>query len=177
MSILIRLASNSDIHGVVGVIKTVYDEFGFSWHPEGYHADLYDLDAFYSLEHSPFFVAESEGQILGTVALELFNPIPGERAKLGQHEDRVRILGSDCSLERLYVHPNGRRKGIGKALTNHVIQLAKQRGRTLMEIWSDKAFVDAHRLYERFGAKLVGERLCHDPDQSPEWGMAIPLTD
>jgi hypothetical protein len=42
-----------------------------------------------------------------------------------------------------------------------------------MELWSDKRFEDAHRLYQKLGARVVGERICHDPDQSPEWGLAI----
>jgi hypothetical protein len=44
-----------------------------------------------------------------------------------------------------------------------------------MEIWSDKKLLDGHRLYEKVGAVLVGERLCHDPDQSPEWGLVLDL--
>jgi hypothetical protein len=44
-----------------------------------------------------------------------------------------------------------------------------------MEIWSDKRFAEAHALYRSLGAKLVGERICHDPEQSPEWGFLLDL--
>jgi hypothetical protein len=45
-----------------------------------------------------------------------------------------------------------------------------------MEMWSDKRFEDAHRLYQKLGAEVVGERICHDPDQSPEWGLLLPVS-
>lgn len=44
-----------------------------------------------------------------------------------------------------------------------------------MEIWSDKRFVEAHRLYQRLGAFVVADRICSDPDNSPEWGLLLPL--
>jgi hypothetical protein len=46
-----------------------------------------------------------------------------------------------------------------------------------LKIWSDKRFADAHRLYERHGARVVGERVHDDPDQSHEWGLVLDLTD
>jgi putative acetyltransferase len=76
----------------------------------------------------------------------------------------------------MYVHPEARRQGIGAALIDQVVSTAKSENRAAMELWSDKRFVDAHRLYQRFGAKVVGQRICHDPDQSPEWGLMIDLT-
>jgi hypothetical protein len=44
-----------------------------------------------------------------------------------------------------------------------------------MELWSDKRFGPAHRLYGQFGAEVVGDRICDDPDKSPEWGLRIDL--
>jgi len=36
------LATNADVEGIVRVVKAVYDEYGFTWDAEEYHADLYD---------------------------------------------------------------------------------------------------------------------------------------
>ena len=69
----------------------------------------------------------------------------------------------------MYVHPKGRRRGIATAIMREIIGLEVGP----IEIWSDKRFVDAHRLYQRFGASVVGERICHDPDRAPEWGMIL----
>ncbi|HVT14474.1 MAG TPA: GNAT family N-acetyltransferase [Fimbriimonadaceae bacterium] len=174
MEFRIREATNADVEGIVGVVKAVYDEYGFTWDAEEYHADLYDPDEFYWRAGDQFFVAE-DGEIRGVIGLCFHDLIPGEPGGTAWHEDKVRAAGSDCSLERLYVHPEARRRGIGEALTREVIERAKREGKRAMELWSDKRFGDAHRLYGRFGAATIGERICHDPDQSPEWGLLIRL--
>jgi putative acetyltransferase len=171
----IRLARAEDTGGIVETIRAVYEEYGLTWEPGAYHADLYDLQGFYFDKGHLFWVAELEGRVVGTVALELFPALPGCVGETVMHGGRRRIAGADCSLERLYVHPEARRRGIGAALAQRTLEEAAAQGRRRMELWSDKRFIDAHRLYLRFGAKVVGERICHDPDQSPEWGLAIPI--
>jgi putative acetyltransferase len=176
MSLLIRRATNADIPEVVRVIKAVYDEFDFPWEAEGYHADLYDIEVAYDKTGDAFFIAEDHGVAVGTVAVEYFSTIPGSVGETIERDGYVRVAGADCSLERLYVVPEARRGGVGSAMIRYAMEEAKRHGGTVMELWSDKKFGDAHRLYGRFGAQVVGERLCDDPDQSPEWGLALPLT-
>jgi GNAT superfamily N-acetyltransferase len=172
----IRPARQDDSPEVVRVIKAVYDEYGFTWDAVEYHADLYDLQGHYLDHGCPFFVAEMEpGKLAGTAALELFPAIPGEPSTLTMQRDRVRIAGTDCSMERLYVDPEIRRLGIGRALANQLVISAQENKRHLMEIWSDKRFDKAHALYQSMGAKVVGDRICHDPDQSPEWGLSLEI--
>ena len=173
----IRLARPSDSPEVVRVIKAVYDEYGFTWDAEEYHADLYDLQGHYLDHGCPFFVAELDsGELAGTAALEVFPTLPGLVGQLEMHEGRVRIGGADCSMERLYVDPGTRRLGIGRALTQQLIEAARARDLRHMEIWSDKRFDKAHILYKSFGARVVGDRICHDPDQSPEWGLVLEIS-
>jgi putative acetyltransferase len=172
----IRVARPDDSPEVVRVIKAVYDEYGFTWDAEEYHADLYDLKGHYIDHGCPFFVAElAPGRLGGTAALEVFPALPGETGTLVMFDDRVRIGGCDCSMERLYVDPETRRSGMGRALTQQLIAAAVERGLRHMEIWSDKRFDKAHALYKSFGARVVGDRICHDPDQSPEWGLILDL--
>ncbi len=172
----IRLARPSDSPSVVRVIKAVYDEYGFTWDAEEYHADLYDLQGHYLDHGCPFFVAElSSDELVATAALEIFPKLPGEVGQLVMHGGRVRIGGADCSMERLYVDPQTRRLGIGRALTQKLIDAARERDLHSMEIWSDKRFDKAHALYKSFGARVVGDRICDDPDQSPEWGLLLEI--
>lgn len=171
----IRRASQRDVAAVVHVIKAVYDEYGFTWDPEEYHSDLYDLDGYYLKNNWPFWICEVEGQPAGTVALETFPKVEGIYGQTVSVNGTVRVAGADCELNRLYVHPSARKQGIGELLVNLTIAEALRRGCQAMELWSDKRFGDAHRLYGRFRAEVVGERICDDPDVSPEWGLLIRL--
>ena len=139
-------------------MRTVYEEHGFTWDESGYHGDLDDVVGSFEA----FWVAEEDGArgVVGCAGLRL-----GE----------VVLPGSDCSLERLYVTPAARGGGVGTALVAAVVDEARRRGCTQLEIWSDRRFEDAHRLYHRLGACLVSERVAADPDRSPEWGFVIRL--
>ncbi len=146
----IRRAVASDSFAAAAIVRAVYEEFGFTWDEAGYHADLRDVEASYAA----FFLAESDGRVLGTAGLT-----------------------GHGSLERLYVLSEARGSGAGSALLNAVVAEARRRGHAQLEIWSDKRFTDAHRLYQRHGARVVGERVHDDPDDSHEWGLVLDLTD
>lgn len=175
MSFAVRPARTGDEPGVVAVVRACFEQYGFTWEEEGYCADLYDLAAGYFDAGDLFWVAESAGSVVGTAGLEFFARLPGEPGTLVEVRGKRRVAGADCSLERWYVHPDYRRIGVGGALFATVRAEAERRGRSLMEIWSDKHLLDAHRAYGRYGANLVGDRILDDPDESPEWGFALEL--
>ncbi len=170
----IRLATRQDEPAIQRVIRTVYEEYGWPWFPDGYHQDLYDIDKGYFDKGGYFWVGELHTEVIATTALEVFPSFPGIGGVV-MVDGAWRGAGCDCSLERLYMLKQGRGKGFGAALLRHTAEYAKAIGCRRMEIWSDKKLLDGHKLYERAGAKPIGERLCHDPDQSPEWGLIIDL--
>ncbi len=172
----IQLATAADSAHAVEVVKEVYDEYGFGWFPDTYHADLYDLDSYYLKRGFPFWIAFSASQKpLGTVSLEWIDPpIPAGNG-IQMVDGYERAAGADCALNRLYVSPQTRRMGIGEALVKTVISFAQASGKKKLELWSDKRFEKAHKLYEKLGAKVIGDRICHDPEQSPEWGLLLEL--
>jgi GNAT superfamily N-acetyltransferase len=155
----VRPATAADRDAIAAVVRGVYDEYGFTFDEDGYHADLRDVEGSFD----GFWVAEEDGAVIGTAGLDLSD------ARVGCLEL------CDCSLERLYVRGAERGKGAGSALLRTVLEEARTAGRRRLAIWSDKRFADAHRLYERFGAELVAERVCDDPDESPEWGLVVEL--
>ena len=171
--ITIRRATAADAEGARATIRAVYDEYGFPWYPEGYHLDLYEFEAHYIEPEIPFWVAEMDGVIRGTAALMPHPYLPGEGVVTA--EGVRRVGGTDSSLERVYVHPDARRRGIARRLNEAAIAHARGLGGRGIEIWSDKEFAAAHALYRALGAVEVGERLCHDPQQSPEWGFRLDL--
>ena len=176
MSVSLRPATAADVEHVVSVVRAVYVEYAFTWDPTGYHADLYDLQQHYFDRGHPFWVAQqNEGPVVGTIALECFDALPGAPGTSLEISNTVRLAGCDCALERLYVHPQARRQGVGGMLVQAVLDEARRRGRRHLEIWSDQRFLDAHRLYGKFGAVPIAARICHDPDESPEWGLLIRL--
>lgn len=166
--IWLRPADREDADAVVSVVHEVYEEYAFTWEADGYHRDLYEVPDSYP---DGFWVAGREGEILGCVGLTMHERVPGEP---GQAIDR-RICATDAELNRLYVKPAGRKGGLGRWLCEAVMAEARFQGATALELWSDKRFVDAHRLYERLGSIVVGERICDDPDEAPEWGLYLPL--
>lgn len=176
MEFRIRAARGSDSAAAAAVVESVFHEYGFTWEADGYCADLYDLENHY-LKEGAFWVAETETGILATCGLEVFDRLPDSEEGLIRHGGKVRVAGADCSLERLYVHPDARRLGLGGALLDTAIAEARQRGRSRMEIWSDVLLTKAHAMYERWGAVRLGQRLCDDPDNSLEWGMKLDLVD
>lgn len=184
MSVLVRRALGADSAEAAAVVETVFREYGFTWEAEGYCADLYDLEAHYLHENGAFWVAElSEpvgnfpaGQIVGTGGLEVFSALPDSASGLIEMAGKVRAAGADCSLERLYVRPEVRRMGVGRALLAATVEEARKRGCQRMEIWSDVLLTMAHAMYERFGAERLGQRRLDDPDNSLEWGMRLELT-
>ena len=161
--------------GTIETIRAVYDEYGFTWEPHGYHADLYDVRGQYLAQGHRFWVFVEGERVLGTAALETYPMIPGVAGEAVWAGGKVRVAATDGSVERLYVHPDARRRGVARGLMEVVAAVARREGRTALEVWSDKRFEAAHRLYEGLGATVVGERICDDPDVSPEWGLILPL--
>ncbi len=168
----IRPFRTGDEEGIVSTVREVFDEYGFSWDEKGYCSDLYDPTSNYLNLGGAFWVAESnEGRIVGCVAYlphGFLGGVPGESVLV---DGKVRAAATDCSLERLYLRPKARGYNLGQRLSETVRLKATESCKTAIELWSDKKLEHAHRLYERLGAIRIGDRICDDPDESPEWGF------
>jgi GNAT superfamily N-acetyltransferase len=66
--------------------------------------------------------------------------------------------GPVALLDELYVVPSLRSRGIGSAIVDHLLRLARERGVDVIEINVDEGDVDAQRFYERHGFSVT------DPD-------------
>ena len=135
------------------VVKAVFDEYGFPFDENGYDDDLLHPDAHYDGHTGWFAVAEdAAGRVIGTVGVS----------------DEG---GGRFELHRLYVLAEGRRAGAGSALVAWAVAMAEAHGGRLMELYSDIAFEDAHRLYRRHGFRNHRFRYAPDPWASREWGF------
>jgi GNAT superfamily N-acetyltransferase len=172
---ILRPATGTDSTAVAAVVEAVYGEYGFVWEPEGCQADLYDLGAHYLDRGHLVWVVADGTAVQGVIGLKLFEPVPGQAGSAVDFEGAVRLAGCDAALARLYVHPRARHRGAGTDLLRTALGAARQRGRGAVEIWSDKRLEQAHRLYKRFGARPVADRLIFDPDPCEEWGLVVDL--
>ncbi len=171
---IVRPYEDRDQDAVVDAVRTVFEEYGFIWEPEGYNSDLFEVPVQYQHKDAGFWVGEVDGEVVGCGGVLFFPAIPGSLGELTD-EEYPRVCGADCEVVRVYVHPKGRRKGVGTALFEQVINESRARGCKVMEIWSDRLLLDAHRMYERYGAVKVGTRICPPPDKTPEFGMYLVL--
>ena len=66
-----------------------------------------------------------------------------------------------CELERLYVRPSARERGLGEALTRACIDAAKKSGRAQLILVTSPPYEAALRLYRRLGFRDI--RVEDDP--------------
>lgn len=170
----LRPYRDTDQSGVVETMRSVYDEYGFAWDEDGYCSDLKRIPELYER----FWVVEHDDEVVGFVGFSLHERVPGEPGSVTSIQGVPRSAATDCELHRLYVRSSARGHGLGVLLTQTVIDEARSRGCQGLEFWSDKKLTHAHAMYQRMGARIVGERICPgDPDESPEWGFYLALSD
>jgi GNAT superfamily N-acetyltransferase len=75
-----------------------------------------------------------------------------------------------AELKCMYVDPSWRRRGIGRAMTEHIMSAARRAGCANIELWSDTRFEAAHRMYESLGFVRFDRRELTDSNNSAEWG-------
>ena len=126
-------------------------------------AGLEDLDAIGRLLHdfnrefdepapSPSVLAERFGTLLagGDTFVLLAGDGPDGVAVL-RYRPAIWSSGLECYLAELYVVPQFRRTGIGRALMHAALHEARQRGADTMDIGVDEPDVAARTLYESLG--------------------------
>lgn len=140
------------------VIASVFREYGYEFDTDGYDRDVQDPDAYFIAPGGGFAVAEdASGKVIGCTGHG-----PG---------------GADgvFELKRLYVLAEARRGGAGERLVRWVIDEVRARGGRRIVLYSDIAFLDAHRLYRRMGFSNHRFRYADDPWHTPEWGFVMDL--
>ena len=140
--------------GAIDVVRAVFDEYRFTWDAADYHRDLFTVPETYLATGGGFWVLLAEERVVGCIGAK-------------DRGDRV-VEG-----ERLYLLAERRGRGEGERLVRHMIAWARTRGFEQLIGWSDKRFEEAHGLYAKVGMERIGERICDDPDESPEWGFAL----
>jgi ribosomal protein S18 acetylase RimI-like enzyme len=130
-SVSIRPATDADLPA----LRELYAEFYAEVPPPDYVDEPLDKELGelppYVREHIAF-VAEADGEAVGFALARL------KSAKHGHLSD-------------LYVRPNARRHGVGRALTHEVVTRLAERGADVVELEVLTSNADARHVYERWG--------------------------
>jgi GNAT superfamily N-acetyltransferase len=86
------------------------------------------------------WIAEIDGKSVGHIFL-VRHPNEADTAK----------------LRLLYVDSSARGRGLGDALVKECVRFAREVGYKRIELWTQSILIDAHRIYERAGFRLVKE--------------------
>ena len=111
---------------VLDVIGTVFEEYGMSFDPSDFDSDLLDIPRHYADRGGWFSVLTDAGRVVGTVAA-----VPKDAAA--------------CEIKRLYLLPQYRGRGLGRALMEHILDRAREAGFREAVAWSDVRLETAHR--------------------------------
>jgi N-acetylglutamate synthase-like GNAT family acetyltransferase len=106
---IIRKVTKEDTPKVIKLITAILQQ-EFGKEAKAYpQLDLYTIEHAYGGERDAFFVAEKDGQIVGTAAIK--------------EDDKNTAL-----LRRVFVDPKHRRKGYGRNLVNKAVDFCKKHG-------------------------------------------------
>ena len=117
-------------------VRTLFREYasslGFDLGFQHFDEELARLPGDYAPPLGRLFLAHMEGPPVGCVALR-------------------RFAEGVCEMKRLYVRPESRRRGIGKALTEKVIERARDTGYERMRLDTIDTMITAIAMYRSFG--------------------------
>ena len=148
-NIIIRNVKEKDLWSVSSIVvegwKSAYrgiidDEFLDSLKIEdNYNRRLKDY------QENGFVVAEVDNEVVGFCRYTVNNLFSQD------------VKDIDCELCAIYVKPNMKRQGIGKALFQYVIQEQKKNKNQKMVLWCLKENYNSRKFYEKMGGILFGE--------------------
>jgi putative acetyltransferase len=157
-SIVLRDARDDDALDVIELISGVFGEYvGCITDVDGEMPELRAIATHFANAGGGFRVAVRADRVLGCCGW-------------APHGELV-------ELKKLYVHRSARGTGLGAALVDEVEAIARARGATAVELWSDTRFTRAHRFYEKRGYVRGGTRELFDKSDTVEYHFrrALPV--
>ncbi|MBN1995275.1 MAG: GNAT family N-acetyltransferase [Anaerolineae bacterium] len=131
MALVIRSFQPADQDAVRQLILAGLGEH-FGWIDQACNPDLDDIQTHYIKAGHVFVVAEANGEIIGTGAL------------LAENKNTAR-------LKRMSVRREYWRRGIGRILVAHLLNVAWQQGFTQVRVSTEPDWADAIGLYQSCG--------------------------
>ncbi|OGM39260.1 GNAT family N-acetyltransferase [Aspergillus bombycis] len=141
-------AHNTEHFEAAKALFTSYAEWlGLDLTFQGFSSELQSLPGQYAAPHGELLLAYStEGGIpIGCVAVRPLKQRPVEMQGDVQNDRGY------CEMKRLYVSPEARGIGLGKALVNSIVERAKGLGYKMMILDTLPSMMGAIQLYKRVG--------------------------
>ncbi|MBO9732266.1 MAG: GNAT family N-acetyltransferase [Chitinophaga sp.] len=140
MEITIRTILSSDDPTLANIVKTTLTEFGMNKVGTAFSDPTTDhLSVVYSIPRATYYVAESEGRIIGGAGI---HPLDGGEAHV-------------CELQKMYLLPEARGKGLAGKLISLCLNYAKQNGYTQCYLETAPELARARKVYEQFGFRYL----------------------
>jgi putative acetyltransferase len=140
----VQVQSDSQIEQVRQLFLEYARSLGFSLCFQNFDQELANLPGDYSPPYGKLLLAEFEGELAGCVALH----------KL---EDEI------CEMKRLYLRPQFRGKGLGRALATRIIAEARDLGYSRLRLDTvESAMQDAVAMYLKLGFRKI-DPYCANP--------------
>ena len=137
---LIRPFESADAEGVASVILHIQqEEFGIAVTRDD-QPDLADIANFYQNGVGNFWVAMSDGAVIGTIGL-------------------LDIGSGQAALRKMFVSASyrGREHGVAQALLETLVPWSRGQGLAFIYLGTTFRFLAAHRFYEKNGFTEVGK--------------------
>ncbi len=134
----VRPGTDADAAAAANLVRQVLWEHGLPFEPAGVDADVLAPETHYTARGGAFYVAtDAGGRIVGTAALERTGPTSGE-------------------VRKMFLLPEARGNGIGRALLEAVLAAARARRLDRLTLSTRFRYTRAIRMYERAGFRRVG---------------------
>ena len=129
-------ASPGELAAVRALVEEYQRSLGVDLEFQGFSHELAHLGEVYGPPDGALFLATLDGAAVGCVGMRRFD-------------------ATCCEMKRLYVRPQGRGHGLGRALAVRAMEAGRAAGYAAMRLDTLPSMRDAQALYERLGFRDV----------------------
>ncbi len=138
--IKIRPIKKKDNRQIAMIIRETLEEYNSAIPGTAYFdKSLDDMTAAYRKDYTIYFVAEWNGEVIGGAGI---GKLPGEPDEY-------------CELQKMYILPQARGKGVGRRLMEACLDFARKSGYKKCYLETFSYMRNARKLYEKNGFKYI----------------------
>lgn len=128
-----RAETEADLDAARRLFRAYVESLDFDLDFQDFEDEMASLPGPYAAPDGTILLAEVNGEPVGVVAVQ---PLDDEDA---------------CEMKRLYVMPECRNQGIGRALASAIVEKARELGYDVMRLDTVASMTAARRLYQSLG--------------------------